>query len=148
MPKYTPPADPASINLIGEGSAVEGTVRSSTDVRVNGTITGDVEVDGKVIVAEKGFIDGTLTATNADIAGRVVGDLTVENRLLLKATARVHATVKTGRLVVEEGAEFDGSCDMGRLEEHRKEILSNGDGSPEGARDTEFVFESANHGKF
>jgi cytoskeletal protein CcmA (bactofilin family) len=122
--------DTVAINLIGEGSEVEGILRSSTDVRVNGRVTGEVNVEGRVIVADKGVIDGTLSAANADVAGTVLGDLNVTERLLLKSTARVEGTIKTARLVVEEGAMFDGQCDMGRLDKKRKERIDKAASAP------------------
>ncbi|MFT5141762.1 MAG: cytoskeletal protein CcmA (bactofilin family) [Rhodothermales bacterium] len=128
MAKTLSAPDMCSINLIGEGSEVEGTLRSSTDVRINGRITGDLVVEGKVIVADKGVIDGTLTAKNADIAGAITGEVVVEDRLLLKSTAVVDGSIRTGRLVVEEGAKFEGSCTMGRLDASRKAMM--GDGHP------------------
>jgi cytoskeletal protein CcmA (bactofilin family) len=139
MAKPLNPADPAAVNFIGEGSEVEGVMRSYTDVRVNGRIVGELKVDGKVIVAEKGVIDGTLIATNADVAGTIVGDLQVSERLVLKSTARVEGTVRTSRLVVEEGASFNGQCDMGRLDDVRRARLGNGKVL---ASNAEFVFEA------
>ncbi|MFT4603468.1 MAG: cytoskeletal protein CcmA (bactofilin family) [Rhodothermales bacterium] len=120
--------DLTSINLIGEGSEVEGTLKSSTDVRVNGRIKGDLIVEGKVIIADKGVIDGTMKAKSADIAGRIEGDIVIEDRLVLKATAEVEGSIRTGRLVVEEGAKFEGSCTMGRLDAARKVAMGSGNG--------------------
>lgn len=119
--------DVSNINLIGEGSEVEGTLRSTTDVRVNGLITGDLIVEGKVIIADKGIVDGTLTARCADVAGRVRGQVVVEDRLVLKASANIDGNIRTARLVVEEGATFEGTCTMGRLDPSRKAMM--GDGS-------------------
>lgn len=124
--------DLSSINLIGEGSEVEGTLKSSTDVRVNGRIKGDLLVEGKVIIADKGVVEGTLKAKSADIAGKVDGDVSVEDRLVLKATADLDGSIRTGRLVVEEGAKFEGSCTMGRLDANRKAAMGNG--QADGAR--------------
>ncbi|NNE70283.1 MAG: polymer-forming cytoskeletal protein [Rhodothermales bacterium] len=121
---HTP--DPTTINLIGEGSEVEGTFKCTNDVRVNGRIKGDLQAEGKVIVAEKGVIEGKLVARAADVAGRIDGDLLVEDRLVLKGTAHVDGSIRTGRLVVEEGAKFEGSCTMGRLDPARKAALKNG----------------------
>lgn len=132
-------SDPTAFNLIAEGSEVQGLMRSSTDVRINGRIEGELRVEGRAIIAEKGVVDGTLVAVNADVAGVVLGEIRVSERLLLKASARVEGTVRTGRLVMEEGASFDGQCDMGKLEEVRKARL--------GTRSTlisstEFIFEA------
>jgi cytoskeletal protein CcmA (bactofilin family) len=132
-------ADPASVNFIGEGSEVEGVLRSFSDVRVNGRISGELRVEGKVIIAEKGIVDGTLIATSADIAGKVSGEIHITERLMLKPTAHIEGVVRTGRLVVEEGATFDGQCDMGRLEDVRKARLGTGKVLTSNA---EFIFEA------
>jgi cytoskeletal protein CcmA (bactofilin family) len=58
-------------------------------------------------------VDGEIIATNADIAGRVQGEIEVEERLVLKSTAQVDGNIETDRLVVEEGAQFTGECKMG-----------------------------------
>jgi cytoskeletal protein CcmA (bactofilin family) len=133
--------DPIAINLIGVGSEVEGTLRSSTDVRINGKIIGDLIVKGKVIIAEKGVVEGTVSAQNADIAGTIRGDLEIEERLVLKASSNIQGAIRTGRFVVEEGAQFEGSCAMGRLDPARKMLM--GDGHPEGTSNTEFVLNEA-----
>jgi cytoskeletal protein CcmA (bactofilin family) len=107
---------PQQINLVGEGTTFEGTLRADSDVRASGRLIGRLEVNGKAIVAEAGTIEGEIIATNADIAGNVQGEIHVEDQLVLKRTARVDGTIKTDRLVVEEGAIFTGECHMGSME--------------------------------
>lgn len=101
------------VNLVGEGTVFEGTVRAESDVRASGRIVGTLEVEGKTMIAEEGAVEGEIIATNADIAGQVEGEIHVEERLVLKSTARVDGKIETERLVVEEGAQFTGECEMG-----------------------------------
>lgn len=101
------------VNLIGEGTVFEGTLRAESEVRVSGRIVGTLEVKGKTMIAEEGAVEGDMIATNADIAGEVEGEIHVEERLVLKSTARVDGTIETDHLIVEEGAKFTGECDMG-----------------------------------
>jgi cytoskeletal protein CcmA (bactofilin family) len=101
------------LNLVGEGTTFEGTLEAQSDVRASGRIVGTLDVTGKAIVAESGTVEGEIIATNADIAGRVQGEIRVEERLVLKSTARVDGNIQTDRLVVEEGALFTGECEMG-----------------------------------
>lgn len=105
---------PASsqVNLIGEGTVIEGTFRAEGDVRVSGRVEGTMQVAGKVFVTQEGRIDGDLSARNADVAGAITGTVRIEERLLLHGTARVEADVETERLVMEEGASFNGACVM------------------------------------
>lgn len=101
------------VNLVGEGTVFEGTVRAESDVRASGRIVGTLDVEGKAMVAESGSVEGEIIATNADIAGEVQGEVHVEERLVLKSSARVEGKIETDRLVVEEGAQFTGECEMG-----------------------------------
>lgn len=101
------------INLVGKGTVFEGTVRAENDVRASGQVIGTLRVEGKAMIAESGSVDGEIIATNADIAGRVQGEIEIEERLVLKSTARVDGNITTDRLVVEEGAQFSGECQMG-----------------------------------
>jgi cytoskeletal protein CcmA (bactofilin family) len=112
------------INLVGEGTVFEGTLRAESDVRASGKIVGKLDVDGKAIVAESGVVDGEIVATNADVAGRVEGEIHVSERLVLKSTAHVDGNIETDRLVVEEGAVFTGECRMGEAVSAEKSAAS------------------------
>lgn len=101
------------VNLVGEGTVFEGTIRAESDVRASGHIIGTLEVKGKTMIAKEGSVEGEVMATNADIAGEVQGEIHVEERLVLKSTARVDGKIETDRLIVEEGAQFTGECKMG-----------------------------------
>jgi len=112
MPNQQNPAQD-QINLVGKGTVFEGTIRAESDVRASGQVIGTLQVKGKAMIAESGSVDGEIIATNADIAGHVHGEVKVEERLVLKSTARVEGNIHTDRLVVEEGAEFTVECEMG-----------------------------------
>jgi cytoskeletal protein CcmA (bactofilin family) len=100
------------VNLIAEGTTIVGTFRADGDVRVSGRVEGTVQVSGKIFVTQEGSIEGDIAARNADVAGRVDGTLQVEERLLLHGTARVQADIEVDRLVMEEGAKFNGAAVM------------------------------------
>lgn len=112
--KQTGAASPGQINMIAEGTVMEGTFKASGDVRVSGRIVGKLVVDGKVIVTQEGVVDGELSAASADVAGSVMGEIVVRDRLVLKSSAAVDGNVRASRLVVEDGAVFGGKCQMGQ----------------------------------
>lgn len=122
MTRQGNPVAPGQINMIGEGTVLEGTLRARGDVRISGRIVGKLEVVGKAIVAQEGLIEGELQADNADIAGTIDGEVKVSERVILKNTARVEGDVVAGRLVVEEGAVFAGKCLMEEPSGARKVI--------------------------
>jgi cytoskeletal protein CcmA (bactofilin family) len=105
----------SSINLIGAGTVVEGDIKSSGDIRIDGTVYGSVFSKAKVVVGSTGLVEGNINSTNSDISGSVKGKTSVSELLFLKSTAKVSGDIITGKLVVEVGATFTGSCNMGPL---------------------------------
>ncbi len=124
------PAGPAQINMIAEGTEVEGTLRAKDDIRVSGRVKGALHVDGKAIIAPDGVIEGDIHANEADISGKVSGEIVIKGRLVLKTTARVEGSISTSRLIMEEGAVFEGQCEMGKLEKSRAKALDEGSALP------------------
>ena len=115
MARPSAPANPAEQhNIIGTSTVIDGTVRSSGNVNISGTVNGNVEVDGRTMVMPGGVVDGELSSTSAEVAGTVKGRVVVRERLVLKATAVVEGDVRTDKLVVEDGASFNGQCVMGQ----------------------------------
>lgn len=104
---------PNQINMIGEGTIFEGKLRAENEVVIRGKIIGTLSVTGRAVVAESGVVDGELEATSADVSGEIKGNIRVQERLVLRGSARVNGNVATGRFIVEEGAMFDGECTMG-----------------------------------
>ena len=100
-------------NIIGAGSVVEGTLRAGGNVHVSGTVNGNVQVDGRTVVMPGGVIDGELVSSSAEVGGHVKGQVRCSDRLVLKPTAVVDGDIRTGKLVIEDGATFNGRCQMG-----------------------------------
>ena len=63
-----------SVNMISEGTHLNGTIKTKNDVRVAGTLDGEAKADGKVIVSSTGKVDGNIEAVDADIAGNIDGE--------------------------------------------------------------------------
>ena len=100
-------------NIIGASTTVEGTLRSSGNVNISGIVDGNVEVEGRTMVMAGGVVEGEVASTSAEIAGTVRGQVKVKERLVLKSSAVVEGDIRTGKLVVEDGATFNGQCQMG-----------------------------------
>lgn len=110
--KNDTPGQP-NINIISAGSVLTGTLKSKSDLRISGTVEGEVNAESKCIVSESGLIKGDMIAKEADIAGTIDGEIKVTNRLVLRSSAKVIGDIQTKVLMVEEGAHIDGSCKMG-----------------------------------
>jgi cytoskeletal protein CcmA (bactofilin family) len=104
-----------SSNTIGKGTYLEGNVETYGNIRIEGKVTGNVKSKSKVALGPSSLIQGNVIAQNADLEGEVKGRIEVAELLVLKATAVIHGDIITGKLVVEPGAVFNGTCKMGAL---------------------------------
>jgi cytoskeletal protein CcmA (bactofilin family) len=102
-----------SSNVIGKGTVLEGNIETYGNIRIEGKIIGNIKSKSKIALGSSSHVEGNITAQNADIEGEVKGKIDISELLVLKATAVVHGDISTGKLVVEPGAVFNGSCRMG-----------------------------------
>lgn len=102
-----------TVNILSEGTKLKGNLNSQTDIRIAGIIEGEAKSKGKLIVTGNGKIVGNVTSSDADIAGRVEGEVRVSNKLTLRESAIIDGNIYTKTLIVEEGAQINGSCRMG-----------------------------------
>jgi cytoskeletal protein CcmA (bactofilin family) len=102
-----------SSNTIGKGTLLEGNIETYGNIRIEGKVIGNVKSKSKVALGNASHVSGNIIAQNADIEGEVKGKLEVSELLVLKATAIINGDIITGKLVVEPGAVFNGTCKMG-----------------------------------
>lgn len=105
----------ASINLIGSGTSITGDITSNGDVRIDGTLKGNISISGKLVVGPSGSLEGNVQCQNADISGEVKGQVNVTELLSLKATAKLLGDIVTGKISIEPNATFTGTCSMGAV---------------------------------
>ena len=105
--------DASSVNLIGNGTKIVGDITSAGDVRIDGYLTGNIIIAGKFVLGPNGLVEGNITSVNADLSGEIKGTVTVSDTLSLKSTARINGDILTAKLVIEPGALFTGTCNMG-----------------------------------
>ncbi len=98
--------------IIGASSQVTGDVTVDGSVLVAGTVKGDVVSKDLVRVVESAVIEGNLEAKNAVIAGRINGSVLCQGKVQLGKKATLLGDLRAARLIIEEGATFTGSCEM------------------------------------
>ena len=84
-------------NTIAKGTTITGDIISDGDFRVEGTILGNVQTPGKVVLGKTGIINGTLKGANADIEGKFSGKLILTDTLSLKSSAFVEGEVEVAQ---------------------------------------------------
>ena len=93
---------------------------SEKDVRIDGTFTGDIITSGKLIIGETGYLCGNICCKNADIYGRIDGDVIIGDTLMLQSTCIFKGLLQAHKLSVESGARFNGTCKIITQEEYKK----------------------------
>jgi cytoskeletal protein CcmA (bactofilin family) len=99
-------------SLIGERTSFEGTLKTEGAVRLLGSIQGEIESKGTIIVEEKAHVTARLTAAQVTVAGHVDGQIYCEGRVEIRPTGRVTGEINAGALIIQEGAYFDGNSKM------------------------------------
>lgn len=99
-------------NIISKTTTITGDFKSDSDIRIEGTIDGNVETSKKVVIAKTGLVTGTLTAKEAYVEGKFSGKLELSELLTLKSSAVVEGDVQIAKLAVEPGATFNVNCVM------------------------------------
>ena len=102
----------ASCNTIEKNTTFVGNFVSESDFRIDGTFEGSIETKGKVVIGEKGSINGTIVCSSADIAGNFTGTIRVKDLLSVESTGSVEGDVTISKLIVESGAIFNAKSSM------------------------------------
>lgn len=112
MAKENNEINPQVINLIAKGTRITGDIVSDGDLRVDGEISGNLETKGRLVIGASGRIDGEIRCKSSEISGTHKGKLFVSELLSLKASSNVSGEIVTGKLSIEPGAYFAGTCTM------------------------------------
>jgi len=81
-------------------------------MRIDGRIKGEVTSAEMITIGSSGVIEGDVTARDIIMGGKVTGKMTASGKTILERSSSLNGDLKTSRLVVEEGAVFNGHSDM------------------------------------
>ncbi len=99
--------------VIARGTVIDGIVKTSENIRIEGTIKGQLLCDKKLVMDGGSLVEGDITAGESTIKGEVRGTVTVHNTLHLLESSFIKGDIKAKKLHVEEGAKYDGKCLIG-----------------------------------
>jgi cytoskeletal protein CcmA (bactofilin family) len=116
-----------SASLIGSGTSMKGDITSNGDLRIDGTLVGNIICSAKVIIGAGGSVEGDVSGQQADIMGKVTGTIKVKELLQLKSNCQVNGNLYSAKLQIEPAATFNGQCHM--TQEEPKSLGNNKSGS-------------------
>jgi cytoskeletal protein CcmA (bactofilin family) len=107
-------ANPAGgSTMIGSGTTITGDLESNGDIRIDGTLKGNLKGRAKIIIGTDGVVIGDIEGLQADIMGHVTGTIKVQEILYLHGNTEVQGDIFAGKLQIEPTAIFNGNCHMG-----------------------------------
>lgn len=107
-----PETEPNQVNRIAAGTEVKGNIKTNSDIRIDGTLEGNIISAGKIVIGESGKITGEIQGKNCDIEGDLKGKITIKELLTLKRTSKIIGDIISDKLAIEPGAKFTGKCEM------------------------------------
>jgi cytoskeletal protein CcmA (bactofilin family) len=99
-------------SIISAGTSMKGDINSNGDIRIDGTLQGNIVCTAKVVIGANGVVEGDISGQQADIMGKVSGTIKVKELLQLKGGSNVNGNLHAAKLQIEPAANFNGQCHM------------------------------------
>lgn len=99
--------------LISAGTTLKGDISSNADLRIDGTIIGNINCTAKIVIGSSGLVEGDIFGNHADIVGKISGNIRVKELLQLRGECVVNGNIYAAKLQIEPTATFNGQCHMG-----------------------------------
>lgn len=105
-------SDNNTVSRISAGTVIKGEIISPNDIRIDCMFEGTLKVKGKVVIGNTATVKGDIICDNADIFGKLDGNVYVKDTLGLKDGCVVNGNLNIRRISVELGSTFNGNCKM------------------------------------
>ncbi|MCY9516512.1 bactofilin family protein [Paenibacillus apiarius] len=103
---------PGTDTLIGQATKLEGQLDCETDLRIEGTVKGDVTSSRDVTIGETGVVESNMRAANVIIAGTMNGDVDATGMIVIEQTGRLNGNTCCSAFIIKEGGHFNGTSRM------------------------------------
>lgn len=100
------------VTVVGPEAYFQGAMTVRGSVRVEGRVEGDILECQTVVIGPSGRIRGNVCAETVVVAGQVTGDIVAASGLEIRSSGRVAGNIRSPKLLIEDGAVFDGACSM------------------------------------
>ncbi|MBD8346879.1 MULTISPECIES: polymer-forming cytoskeletal protein [unclassified Dysgonomonas] len=113
-------------SVISQGLILSGEINTKDDLRIDGTVDGNINCEGKVIVGPTGCVKGNIESESIELMGKVNGNIIVHDIIMLKSSSYYDGDITAVSIDIEAGANFFGNCRMSDVAKpEHKPILIN-----------------------
>jgi cytoskeletal protein CcmA (bactofilin family) len=111
--KTTENSHSSSTNIISVDTIIRGDLESNGDMRIDGKLIGNIDCKAKLLIGPQGVVEGNITGNNADVHGKVNGNIKLNGQLNLIGKSVITGDIHVGKLQIESTVCFNGKCHMG-----------------------------------
>jgi cytoskeletal protein CcmA (bactofilin family) len=122
--KTNTPINPNNLNIINAATTILGDLNSEGDMRIDGTVKGYITSKARLVLGNTSRVEGDIKAANLELSGEVNGNIYVTELLTVKASAKINGDIVSNKLIIEAGAEFNGSCSMREAKNTLKKVAN------------------------
>jgi len=97
------------LTIMGETARLEGKFNIAESIQIECEVAGEINVDGKLVIGEKGVVRADAHTADALIMGRYEGNMVATGNVEITATGRVAGNIETDSLVISKGGFFNGN---------------------------------------
>lgn len=101
---------------LAAGTIVEGSLELKSNLRLEGTVTGEVRCEGVLLMSKDAKITGNIECAELKSEGKILGNVNASDRIELKGASDLQGDVKCQSIEIDKGATFNGQCTMQRRE--------------------------------
>jgi len=98
--------------ILGKGTKFEGKISVQHSLRVDGRFEGDIDTTDTLVIGKEGEVIGNTKVKDLVIGGKLNGTVVAQGKIVLESKSEFRGEMKTNKLVIDEGAIFEGKCSM------------------------------------
>lgn len=102
----------AAHSYLGPDCSVNGTLHFEGAARIDGHVDGEINGKDTIVIGKSAVVTAKINAELVILAGAVSGEITASQRIEIRPSAEMQGSVKTPRLIIDDGASITGHCAM------------------------------------
>ena len=99
-------------SIMSQDIEINGDINIAGDIIIYGKIYGNINSTGIINTAKGSIVDGHIKAKKIFISGDITGNLDIEDKVVIESSGTLNGNIKASIITIEEGANFDGMCNM------------------------------------
>ena len=98
--------------MIGADASIIGPIKLNEGIIIYGKVIGNIDTNGPVRVAQNAIVEGNIRGQDVRVGGTVKGDIKSNGQVYLGKNCKLKGDVFYRKLLIEDGARFEGKCDI------------------------------------